>query len=108
MPSTNAFADRRWPRRPPYWRRAIAGILAHIGINPRVLTMAMRHGWSRGAYLRYLRESLSLEPTGVRGAAPSVRAEAVRRACRITIGTPMDFSAGAGGARYLAERMVVS
>ena len=102
MPNTNAFADSRSPRRPPYWRRAIAGILANIGINPRVPSIAMRHGWSRGAYLRYLREFLNLDPTALRGAAPAVRAEAVRRACRIAIGTPVDFRAGAGGARYLA------
>lgn len=102
MPGTNAFADRRSPRRPPYWRRAIAGILGHIGLNPRVPSIAMRHGWSRGAYLRHLRKVLSLEPTEFQGAAPAVRAEAVRRACRITIGTPVDFRAGAGGARCLA------
>jgi glycosyltransferase involved in cell wall biosynthesis len=103
MPSTNAFADSRAPRRPPFWRRAIAGILANIGINPRVPLIAMRHGWSRGAYLRHLRRLLSLDPTNSRGAAPTVRAEAVRRACRITIGTPVDFRAGADGARYLAS-----
>lgn len=102
MPGTNASADSRSPRRPPYWRRAIAGILANLGINPRVPSIAMRHGWSRGAYLRHLRQFLSLDPKGIRGAAPAVRAEAVRRACRITIGTPVDFRAGAGGARYLA------
>jgi glycosyltransferase involved in cell wall biosynthesis len=102
MPSTNAFADRRLPRRPRYWRRAVAGILANIGINPRVPSIAMRHGWSKGAYLRHLREFLSLDPTGFRGAAPGVRVEAVRRACQITIGTPVDFHAGAGGARYLS------
>ena len=102
MPSTNAFDERRSPRRPPSWRRAIAGILAHIGINPRVPSIAMRHGWSRGAYLRHLRRVLGLDLTGLPGAAPTVRAEAVRRACRITIGTPVDFRAGADGARYLA------
>src|SRR5437588_1041193 len=103
MVSTNAFADSRSPRRPPAWRRAIAGILATIGINPRVPSIAMRHGCGRGAYLRYLREFLSLEPTALGDAAPAVRAEAVRRACQITIGTPVDFHAGAGGARYLAS-----
>jgi hypothetical protein len=103
MPATNAFAERRSSRRPPYWRRAIAGMLAHVGINPRVASTEMRHGWRRGAYLRYLREFLSLEPVGSQGAAADVRAEAVRRACRITIGTPVDFGAGAGGARYLAS-----
>jgi hypothetical protein len=102
MPSTNAFAGSRWPRRPPAWRRAIAGTLANIGINPRVPSIAMRHGWRRGAYLRHLRELLSLDSIGSRGAAPAVRAEAVRRACHIRIGTPVDFRAGAGGARYLA------
>jgi len=102
MSSTNAFADSRSPRRPPHWRRAIAGILANIGINPRVPSIAIRHGWSRGAYLRHLRRFLRLEPAGSRGAAPAVRAEAVRRACRIRIGTPVDFRAGAGGARCLA------
>jgi hypothetical protein len=102
MPSTNAFAERRSPRRPPSWRRALAGILANLGINPRMPLIAMRHGWSRGAYLRHLRKLLSLEPPFSRGAAPAVRAEAVRRACRITIGTPVDFCVGAGGARYLA------
>ncbi len=101
MPSTNAFAERRSSRRPPFWRRAIAGILAHIGINPRVPSIAMRHGWSRGAYLRHLRKVLGLD-SSVRGAASAVRAKAVRRACRITIGTPVDFRAGAGGARHLA------
>jgi hypothetical protein len=100
--STNASADRRSPRRPPYWRRAIAGILAHVGINPRLPSIAIHHGWSRGAYMRHLREFLSLDPTGLRRAAPAVRAEAVRRACRITLGTPVDFSAGAGGACFLA------
>jgi hypothetical protein len=50
-----------------------------------------------------LRRLLSLDPTNSRGAAPTVRAEAVRRACRITIGTPVDFRAGADGARYLAS-----
>lgn len=103
IPATNAFAERRWPRRPPSWRRLIAGMLARAGINPRGLTMAMRHGWKRGANLRYLRERVGLEPAGAQRAAPSLRAEAVRRACRITIGTPMNFSAGAGGARYLAS-----
>jgi hypothetical protein len=103
MPSTNACADGRSPRRPKYWRRVLAGFLANIGINPRVPSLAMRHGWSRGAYLRYLRESLGLDPTAVGGAAPAVRSEAVRRACRITIGTPVDFHAGAGGARHLAR-----
>jgi hypothetical protein len=102
MPSTNAFANSRSPRRPPYWRRVIAGILANVGINPRVPSIAMRHGWSRGAYVRRLRESLGLDPTGSRGAAAAVRAQAVRRACQITIGTPMHFRAGAGGAVYLA------
>lgn len=102
MPGTNNFAEIRSPRRPPFWRRAIAGILAHLGINPRVPSIAMRHGWSRGAYLRHLRKFLRLDSVSLRGAAPTVRAEAVRRACRITIGTPVDFRAGAGGARYLA------
>jgi hypothetical protein len=77
-------------------------MLANLGINPRALSLAMRHGWKRGAYLRYLRKSLSLDPPDLRGAAPRVRAEAVRRACSITIGTPVHFRAGAGGARYLA------
>jgi hypothetical protein len=103
MPSTNAFANSRSPRRPKYWRRVLAGLLANIGINPRVPSLAMRHGWSRGAYLRHLREFLSLDPTALGGAAPAVRAEAVRRACQITIGTPVDFHAGAGGARHLAS-----
>ena len=103
MPSTNAFADSRAPRRPASWRRMLAGLLAHLGINPRVPALAMRHGWSRGAYLRHLRRRLSLDPTDLRGAAPAVRAEAVRRACRITIGTPVDFHAGSGGARHLAS-----
>ena len=103
MPSTNVFADSRFPHRPPFWRRALAGILAHIGINPRALTLAMRYGWSRGAYLRHLRESMSLDTTPQpHGAAAAVRAGAVRSTCRITIGTPVDFRAGAGGARYLA------
>jgi len=102
MPSTNAFAERRSSRRSPYWRRAIAGMLAHIGVNSRMLATEMRHGLKRGAYVRYLREFLSLEPVGTQDAAPAVRAEAVRRACLITIGRPIDFSAGAGGARYLA------
>jgi hypothetical protein len=103
MPGTNAFAERRSPRRPPRWQRLLAGLLANLGINPRVPSIAMRHGWSRGAYLRHLREFLSLAPTGLGGAAPAVRAEAVRRACRIAIGTPAEFHAGAGGARYLAS-----
>jgi hypothetical protein len=103
MPGTNASADSRSSRRPPAWRRALAGILAHLGINPRVPSIAMRHGWSRGAYLRHLRKVLSLDSTALRGAAPEVRAQAVRRACQITIGTPVDFRAGAGGARYLAN-----
>jgi hypothetical protein len=102
MPSSNAFADRRTPHLPPFWRRALAGILAHLGINPRAVTMAMRHGWDRGAYLRYLRRHLSLEPVDFRGGASAVRAEAVRHACQITIGTPVDFAAGCGGARHLA------
>ena len=106
MPSTNAFADSRSPRRPAYWRRALAGVLAHIGINPRVPSLAMRHGWGRGAYLRHLRKSLSLDPTTLGGAAPAataVRARAVQRACRITIGMPVEFHAGSGGARHLAS-----
>ncbi|HEX4630096.1 MAG TPA: glycosyltransferase family 2 protein [Chthoniobacterales bacterium] len=103
MPSTNAFAERRTSRRPPSWRRVIAGALACIGINPRVPSIAMRYGWSRGAYLRHLRERLGLGPIGGEGAAAAVRAEAVRRACQITVGTPVDFRAGAGGARCLAS-----
>ncbi|MFL6521249.1 MAG: glycosyltransferase family 2 protein [Chthoniobacterales bacterium] len=103
MPSTNVFAERRASRRPPFWRRLIAGMLASIGINPRVPSIAMRHGWSRGAYLRHLRERLGLGPVGGGGAAASVRDEAVRRACGIMIGTSVDFRAGAGGARYLAS-----
>ena len=102
MPATNAFAERRSSRRPPSWRRAVAGMLARVGINPRVSSTEMRHGWRRGAYVRYLRAFLSLDPVVSQGAAVDVRAEAVRRACRITIGTPVDFGAGAGGARYLA------
>src|SRR5205085_3561116 len=107
VPASNAFTERRWPRRPPSWRRVIAGVLAHIGINPRGLTMAVRHGWKRGANLRYLRDRAGLDPTGPQGAAPSLPAEAVRRACRITIGTPMNFGAGSGGARYLASGWAV-
>ena len=103
MPSTNAFAESRSSRRPRLWRRAAAGFLAQIGINPRVPSIALRHGWSRGAYLRHLRKVLSLDSTDLRGAAASVRAGAVERACRITIGTLVDFRAGAGGARYLAS-----
>jgi hypothetical protein len=102
MPGTNAFADNRSPRRPPSWRRTVARILANIGINPWVPLIAMRYAWRRGAYVRGLREFLGLAPRGLRAAAPAVRAEAVRRACQITIGTPVDFRAGAGGARYLA------
>jgi Glycosyl transferase family 2 len=102
MPSTNAFAESRSPRRPPPWRRMIAGILAHVGINPRVPSIAMRHGWRRGAYLRHLRRVLRLDSTDLQGAAPAVRARAVDRACRITIGAPVDFRAGGGGACYLA------
>jgi glycosyltransferase involved in cell wall biosynthesis len=102
MPSTNAFADKRSPRRPALWRRAVAGLLASIGINPRVPSIAMRHGWKRGAYLRYLRRFLSLDAMAAKGAAPMVRGEAVRRGCRIIIGRPVDFRAGAGGAFYLA------
>lgn len=102
MPSTNAVADRRSPRLPPYWQRTIAGILAKVGINPRVPSIAMRHGWRPGSYLRYLREHVGLEAANSPGAAPAVRAEAVRRGCLITVGMPVDFGAGAGGARYLA------
>jgi hypothetical protein len=107
VPASNAFTERRWPRRPPAWRRMLAGALARVGINPRGVTMAMRHGWKRGANLRYLRERAGLEPTGGQGAAPSLRAEAVRRACRATIGTPINFGAGTGGARYLASGWAV-
>lgn len=102
MPATNAAAERRSPRRPPVWRRAIAAALAHIGINPRVPGIAMRHGWRRGAYLRHLSKVLGLDPATSHGAAPIVRAEAVRRACAIAIDAPVEFAAGAGGARYLA------
>jgi hypothetical protein len=107
VPSSNAFTAGRWPRRPPFWRRAIAGALAHLGINPRGVTMAMRHGWKRGANLRYLRERSGLQPIAAPGAAPLVRAEAVRRACLATIGAPINFGAGAGGARYLASGWAV-
>jgi hypothetical protein len=62
----------------------------------------MRHGWRRGARLRYLREFIGLDPIRGSGAAPAIRAEAVRRACRITIGTTVEFRAGAGGACHLA------
>jgi glycosyltransferase involved in cell wall biosynthesis len=104
MPSTNAFADNRSPRRPRSWRRAMASILAHIGIHPWVPLIGMRHAWRRGGYVRHLREFLSLDGTDVRGAAPTVRAEAARRrGYAIAIGTPVDFRAGAGGARYLAS-----
>src|SRR3954467_857968 len=102
MPATNVFTDARSPRRPPYWRRAIAGVLANVGINPRVPSLVMRHGWRRGARLRYLREFIGLDPIRGSGAAPAIRAEAVRRACRITIGTTVEFRAGAGGACHLA------
>jgi Glycosyl transferase family 2 len=102
MPSTNAFAESRSSRRPPSWRRMIAGILAHVGINPRVPSIAMWHGWRRGAYLRHLRRVLRLDSTDLQGAAPAVRARAVHRACSITIGAPVDFRAGGGGACYLA------
>jgi hypothetical protein len=81
----------------------MAGMLAAVGINPRVPSIAMRHGWRRGAYLRYLRDFAGLEPAGSGGAAPTVRAEAVRRACRATIGKPIDFGADHGGACYLAR-----
>jgi glycosyltransferase involved in cell wall biosynthesis len=104
MPSTNAFNDNRSPRRPPPWRRAIAGILANIGIHPWVPLIGIRYAWRRGGYVRHLREFLSLDGTGPRGAAPVVRAEAARRCgCEIAIGTPVDFRAGAGGTRYLAS-----
>jgi glycosyltransferase involved in cell wall biosynthesis len=101
--STNPSAGRRVPRRPPRWRRTMAGIVACIGINPRMPSLAMRHGWRRGAYLRYLREFLSLEPTADQSADHAVRAAAVRRTCYVAIGTPVDFRAGAGGACYLAS-----
>ena len=101
-PSGNASAETRSPRRPPFWRRAMATVLARLGVNPRVPSIALRHGWRRGAYLRSLREFLSLDPTTVEHAGLAVRAEAVRRACRIGIGTPVDFQAGAGGACHLA------
>ena len=104
MPSTNPFADKRSPRRPPPWRRAIASILASIGIHPWVPLIGMRHAWRRGGYVRHLREFLSLDGTDVGGAAPAVRAQAARRrGCAIAIGTPVDFNAGAGGARYLSS-----
>jgi hypothetical protein len=104
MPSTNAFADNRAPRRPPPWRRALATILAHIGIHPWVPLVGMRHAWRRGGYVRHLREFLTLDGTGLRDAAPAVRAEAARRCgCGIAIGTPADFRVGAGGTRYLGS-----
>jgi glycosyltransferase involved in cell wall biosynthesis len=104
MPSTNAFADKRLPRRPPPWRRAIASILANIGIHPWVLFIGMRYAWRRGGYVRHLRDFLSLDKTDLRGAAPVVRAEAGRRrGYEIAIGTTVDFRAGAGGARHLAS-----
>jgi glycosyltransferase involved in cell wall biosynthesis len=103
MPNTNAFADRRTPRRSPNWRRLLSGILANLGINPRVPSIAMRHGWKCGAYLRHLRQSVGLEAAGSEAAAAAVRAKAVRRACQITIGTVVDFHAAAGGASYLAS-----
>jgi hypothetical protein len=49
-----------------------------------------------------LREFLSLDPAIAGSAAPAVRAEAVQRVCRVTIGAPVDFRAGGGGARLLA------
>jgi glycosyltransferase involved in cell wall biosynthesis len=101
--STNAFAGKRAPRRPPRWRRTLAGILAGIGINPRIPGIATRHGWSRGAYLRHLREYLSLAPIASQTADEAVRAAAVLRTCRIAIGTPVEFRAGGGGAGYLAS-----
>ncbi|MFL6588557.1 MAG: glycosyltransferase family 2 protein [Chthoniobacterales bacterium] len=103
MPSTNLVAERRSPRRPAFWKRAVASALAAIGINPRIPSIAFRHGWSRGAYLRHLRESLGLPPAASAGAASAVRAEAVQRSCDVTIGMPVDFGAGGGGARYLAS-----
>ena len=103
MPSTNACAERRSPRRPAFWKRALANLVAHFGVNPRVPLIAIRHGWKRGAYLRHLREFVGLGPDAAAGAASSVRAEAVRRTCRVAIGTPVDFRAGGGGACYLAS-----
>ena len=62
----------------------------------------MKHGWGRGAYMRHLRQLLSLDCFESKNADQIVRLEAVRRACRVIIGEPVDFGAGKGGSRYLA------
>src|SRR5688572_24202102 len=66
--STNAAAARRVPRRPALWQRAIGGLPALIGINPRIPLIAKRHGWRRGARLRYLRQFAGLYAGGPKSA----------------------------------------
>jgi hypothetical protein len=100
---TNAAARGRDddPFRSP-WARIAAGLLAHCGINPRAVEFRLRRGFARGDYIGHLRAvrglaALDTDP----GTGAAVRAELVRRSCRVELGATIDFRAGAGGARHL-------
>jgi GT2 family glycosyltransferase len=101
---TNAAFNARSGHRPPPVVRWLAGALARVGINPRVLVFRLARGHGRGTYIAQARALRGLLfSAAAQGDGPGLRLETVRRSCLVDVRTTIDFAAGAGGARFLAS-----
>ncbi len=85
-------------------RRLAGHTVAAVGLSPRSLYFRLKKGFSAGDYIQNLRNGRGL-PSFVQpaGEVPSMRFDMVRRACRVDLPAALNFTAGAGGARFLAS-----
>ena len=101
---SNDHFNRRSGGRFVLARRAAGHLVAAMGVSPRALYFRLRKGFGAGEYITFLRAGRGL-PTfsPPRGQIPAMRFDMVRRSCRVELPSAIDFSAGAGGARFLAS-----
>jgi glycosyltransferase involved in cell wall biosynthesis len=102
--ATELLACSRELPRPSWWRRQLSWASARLGVNPRRLVFRYQKGLARGDYITRLRSVRGLPAlTPPIGREPALRFEMIRRSCRVDIGSTISFTAGGGGARYLAS-----
>lgn len=101
---SNAHFEARHRRRLTPVLRTGGRLLAWLGVSPRSLYFRLHHRFAAGDYIRALRARRSLPAfQAPAGELAGIRFEMVRRSCAVTLPCEVEFSAGRGGARFLAH-----
>jgi hypothetical protein len=86
--------------RPAAWKRALAGGLARVGVNPREIKFRFRRRLGKGEWIDQLRRVRGL-PARPADAPADWWLELVRLSARVAPGSSIDFRAGQSGAGCL-------